>query len=108
MSIHYLLRQNTNAKKTSCQQYICYKKFALFLGAPTHHSFTFDLLLLHELKHKAYLCETICGIFHFRFRLVFIIVYIFVQQEAGTFFKDNSHQIKVLDHTQFCSQTSDL
>ena len=30
------------------------------------------------------LCKSICGIFHFRLRLNFIKVYIFVQQKAST------------------------
>ena len=30
------------------------------------------------------LSKTVCSIFHFRFRLVFIIIYIFVQQKAWT------------------------
>ena len=46
-------------------------------------SFTFDLRFLYELKHKVRLSKTVCGIFHFQFRFVFIIkVYIFVQQNA--------------------------
>ena len=52
--------------------------------APTHHSLTFNLRFLHELKHKIRLSKTVCGIFHFRFRFVFIKVYIFVQQNAWT------------------------
>ena len=61
-------------------------KSALFFlsRAPTHHSFTFNLRSLYELKHKVYLSETVRGIFHFRFRFVFIKVYIFVQQKAWT------------------------
>ena len=47
-------------------------------------SFTFDLRFLYELKHKVRLSKTVCGIFHFRFRFVFIKVYIFVQQNAWT------------------------
>ena len=43
--------------------------------APTHHSFTFNLRFLYELKHKVRLSKTVCGIFRF----VFIKVYIFVQ-----------------------------
>ena len=53
-----------------------------FSRTPTHHSFTFDLRFLYELKHKVRLSKTMCGIFHFRFRFVFIKVYIFVQQNA--------------------------
>ena len=57
----------------------------LFLSrAPTHHSFTFNLLFLHELKHNVHLSKTVCGIFHFQFCFVFIKVYIFLQQNAWT------------------------
>ena len=61
-------------------------KNALFFlsWAPTHHSFTFNLRFLYELKHKVRLSKTVCGIFHFWFRFVFIKVYIFVQQNAWT------------------------
>ena len=61
-------------------------KYALFflLRAPTHHSFTFNLRFLYELKHKVCLSKTVYGIFHFRFRFVFIKVYSFVQQNAWT------------------------
>ena len=61
-------------------------KTALFFlsQAPTHHSFTFNLRFLYELKHKVRLSKTVCGIFHFRFRFVFIKVYVFVQQNAWT------------------------
>ena len=61
------------------------KSALLFLsGAPTHHSFTFNLRFLYELKHKARLSETVCRSFHFQFRFVFIKVYIFIQQNAWT------------------------
>ena len=46
--------------------------------APTHHSFTFNLRFLYELKHNVRLSKGVCEIFHFRFRFVFIKVYIFV------------------------------
>ena len=61
-------------------------KNALFFlsRAPTHHSFTFNLRFLYELKHKVRLSKTVCGIFHFRFRFVFIKVYISVQQNTWT------------------------
>ena len=52
------------------------------LRAPTHHSLTFNLRFLYELKHKARPSETVCGIFHFRSRFVFIKVYIFAQQNT--------------------------
>ena len=59
-------------------------KNALFFlsRAPTHHSFTFNLRFLYELKHKVRLSKTVCGNFHFRVRFAFIKVYIFVQQNA--------------------------
>ena len=61
------------------------KYVLLFLPRnPTHHSFTFDLRFLYELKHKVRLSKTVCAIFHFRFCSVFIKVYIFVQQNAWT------------------------
>ena len=45
------------------------KNAPFFLSrAPTHHSFTFNLQFLNELKHKVHLSKTVCGIFHFRFR----------------------------------------
>ena len=49
------------------------------LQAPIHHSFTFNLWFLYELKHKVCLSKTVCGVFHFWFCFVFIKVYIFVQ-----------------------------
>ena len=61
-------------------------KNALFFlsRAPTHHSFTFNLWFLYELKHKVCLSKTMCEIFHFRFRFIFVKVYIFVQQNTWT------------------------
>ena len=62
-------------------------KNALFflLRAPAHHRFAFNLRFLYEMKHKARLSKIACGIFHFRFRFVFMKVYIFfVQQNAWT------------------------
>ena len=55
---------------------------SFFSRAPTNHSFTFNLRFLYEVKQKVCLSKTVCGIFHFRFRFVFIKVYIFVQQNA--------------------------
>ena len=61
------------------------KRCPLFLSCvPTHHSFTFNLQFLYELKYKVQLSKIVSGIFHFRFRFVFIKVYIFVQQNAWT------------------------
>ena len=62
---------------------IAVKKCPLFLlQSPTCHSLTFNLRFLYELRHKVCLCKTLCGIFHFRFRLVFIKVYVFAQQNS--------------------------
>ena len=52
--------------------------------APTHHSFTFNLRFLYQLKHKVRLSKTVCGIFHFRSHSLFIKVYIFVQHNTWT------------------------
>ena len=56
--------------------------FFFLSRAPTHHSFTFNSRFLY--KHKVHLFKIVCGIFHFRFRLVFIKVYILAQQKAWT------------------------
>ena len=55
-----------------------------FSRAPTHHSFTFNLRFLYKLKYKVRISKTVRGIFHFRFRSVFIKVYILIQQNAWT------------------------
>ena len=61
------------------------KNVLFFLSrAPTHHSFTFDLRFLYDLRQKVRRSKTVYGIFHFRFRFVLIKVYIFVQQNAWT------------------------
>ena len=52
--------------------------------ALAHHSFTFNLRFLHELKHKVCLSKTVCGIIHIRFRFVFIKVYIIHHQNVWT------------------------
>ena len=63
-----------------------YKKCSLFSFEGSNSSqFTFNSQFLYELKHKVYLSKTVCGIFHFRIRLVFIQVCIFVQQKAWSF-----------------------
>ena len=58
------------------------KKALCFLSrAPTHHSFTFNLWFLYELKHKVCLSETVSGIF--------IKAYIFVQQNGWILWLSN-------------------
>ena len=84
--------------------------FFFLSRAPTHHSFTFNLQFLYELKHKVCLSKPGGGIFHFLFRFVFIKVYIFVQQNGGPFDFNNSFQNennRKATHS-LCSQTSDF
>ena len=55
--------------------------------APTHHSFDFTILnsqFLYELKHMVHISKIVRKIFHSRFLLDFIKLYIFVQQKAWT------------------------
>ena len=82
--IHYTLRQNTMLKEFPSDKINGTKSAFFLLRAPIHHSFTFKLQFLYKLKHKIRLSKTVCGIFHFRFRLVFIKANIFVQQNAWT------------------------
>ena len=50
--------------------------------AATRHSFTFySRFLYNSYKHKVHFSKTGCGIFYFRFRLILIKAYIFVQQK---------------------------
>ena len=60
------------------------KNALLFLSrALTHHSLTFSWQFLYELMNqKVYFPKTVCGSFHFQFRLFFIKVYIFVPQKT--------------------------
>ena len=56
------------------------KNVVVFLSrVPTHHSLTFNLQFLYELRHRNRLSKTLCGIFHFRLLFVVIKVYNFVQ-----------------------------
>ena len=74
-SIHYTLRQNANVKKLPFGQNKRYRKSLFFLSrAPFHHSFTFDLRFLYELKRKVSLTLCVGLIFHFRFRFAFIFI----------------------------------
>ena len=70
-------------KKNSFEQNKRYKKYAAFSFASSKSSqFYFNLRFLYELKHKVRFSKSVCGIFNFLFRLIFIKVYIFVQQKA--------------------------
>ena len=56
------------------------KKNVLFFvsRALPHHSFTFNLRFLHDLKHKIRLSKTVLGILHFRFNFVFLkLIFLF-------------------------------
>ena len=55
-----------------------------FLRAPTHSSFSLNLRHLYELKHIVCLSKLISGIFNFRFRFVFMKVFIFIQRNVST------------------------
>ena len=72
--------------KNFFQQNKHYKKCTLFLSrVPTHHSFTINSHLLYELRHKVHLSKTVCGIFHFLFRLVFIKFIFIFDKKHGLF-----------------------
>ena len=49
------------------------------------------------------LSKTVCGIFHFRFRLVFIKIYSFDEQKTWTLKRHNSFQNKNKSLTQVYS-----
>ena len=86
-SIQYNIHSDkTQMLKKVPSEKISGTKNSLFflLRALTHYSFTSNLLLLYKLKHKVRLSTNVCVIFHFWFRLIFIKVYIFVQQNAKT------------------------
>ena len=71
-------------KFPSDQTNVTKNAFFILLRASTHHNFTFNSQFLYELKHMVHLSKNMCGIFQFQLRLVFIKVYIFVQQKAWT------------------------
>ena len=85
-------------------------KYIIFLlsQVSTHHSFTFNSQFLYELKHMVHLSKTVRGIFHFRFPVVCIKVYIFVQQKTWTLWLSNAiilFKINIIEkqHTVFLS-----
>ena len=57
-------------------------KTAVFLSSLSN----FNLQFLYQLMHMVYLSKTVCGIFHFQFCLIFIEIYIFVQQNMFVLF----------------------
>ena len=70
-SIHYTLRYNKILKKLPSDK-INGRKNTLFFLRQLITRFL-NLRSLNELKHKVRLSKTVCGIFHFWFRFVFII-----------------------------------
>ena len=65
--------KTTNVKKISSDRINVTKNPLFFLsGAPTHHILTLNSWYIYELKHKAHLSKSVCGIFHFLFRLVLL------------------------------------
>ena len=71
-------------KKFSLDKINVYKNALFFiLRAPTH-KFSFNLQFLCELKRMVYLSKTEWGIFHFRFRRVFMKINTFVQRNPWT------------------------
>ena len=71
------------------------RKFFFLLRAPTHHSITSNSRFLYDLKHKVHLSKRLCDFFYFRFRLIFVKVYIFVQQKAWTLWKSITPRIMI-------------
>ena len=71
-------------------------KSALFFlsRAPTHHSLTFNLQLLHDLKQKVRLSKTVCGIFHFQFNCVSFLFLLTKSLDSLTLKRHNSFQNK--------------
>ena len=56
--------------------------------APTNLGCTFNLQFLYKLKHKIYISKRVCGIFHFRFRLIFIkVLFLFNKKHIIFVFK---------------------
>ena len=74
--------------------------FCFLLRAATHHSFTFNLRFLYELKPKVHLSKSEWGIFFIQFRLIFIKVYIFSAKSMVS--------LTLKRHNSFHSQTSDF
>ena len=79
--MHNTLRLNTNIKKFSSAKTNVTKNALLFFCEvePVTALLLINLQFLYELKHMVHLSETVCEIFHFRFRIVIIKLYSFVQ-----------------------------
>ena len=79
--MHNTLRLNTNIKKFSSGKINVTKNALLFFCEvqPVTALLLINLQFLYELKHMVHLSKTVCEIFHFRFRMVIIKLYSFVQ-----------------------------
>ena len=53
-----------------------------FSRVPAPNSFTFNQRFLYEPNHNVHLSKSVGGIFHFRFRFVFVKVFALVQQKS--------------------------
>ena len=82
------------------------KNAHLFLSrGPTHHSFTFNLWLLYDLKHKVHLSLTVCGIFHFRFRY-FRYSYTLPKEDPKKYMKHVTQPLSSADISIFAPEIS--
>ena len=72
-----MLKKNSSDKISIAKNAFFFRELQLI-------SFAFNLQFLRELKHKVDLFKTVLGIFHFQLCLVFIKVFIFVQQKPLT------------------------
>ena len=101
--IQYLIhRDKTLMLKRASSDKTNLTKNAIFslLLAPTHHSFTFNSQFLYVLRHMAHLSKPACGILFFRFCLISVKLYIFVQQKPWTLWLQNviiSFKIKIIE-----------
>ena len=71
------------------------KNVLLFLSwAPTHHSFTFNLQFLYELRQKVHLSKIGCGNFHFQY-VSFLLQFTFFSNKSMNYLtlkRQNSFQ----------------
>ena len=84
-SIHCTLRQNADVKNISFGQNKRHKNALFFF----HEFFSFSFITVffcdsYMSWSTRFIHLTVSGIFHFQFRLVFVKVFIFVQQSAWT------------------------
>ena len=83
------------------------KNVLLFLSrVRTHHSFTFNMQSLDELKLKVRRSKRVCGIFYFKFHFIFIKAYIFVREKTGSLTLKRCNSFKIENnrkatHTHF-------